>query len=718
MINQITINNIASYKTVTQLNTDKKVNIIYGLNGSGKSTFSNYFYSPGNIEYKDCSHKGDYDSILVYNQKFIQDNFYAKDTLKGIFSLSKENKDAQQKVEQITAELQKYSETQKHLNTEIVQQQSIIKSSKDQAQSKIWEIKTNYTGGDRVLELYLRGKMGSKESIFNHLCSIPLPTSKPSKTIEEIKISTNAIKGDTATKYNLLDTLNLINLTNEDLESLNEIIVGSDDTPVSKLIIKLQNSDWISDGLKYLEMTEDSQCPFCQSKTITEQLITEINNYFDEAYKSSLSNIKSILTRYISNINNIPNIDIYKKIPFTDEFLIDLNDKIIAITSLLEKNIELIKHKTINPSLQVVLFDVSEAVDSFNLIIEKINNKITDHNTKIDNVDSELSKIKLEFWSILRFDYDQTISNFNKIKAGAENIIQSKKDEFNRIQGLIDSKDRDRTHYQKSTVNIEDAILNINQGLIDIGIIDFHIEKYEQDLYQIVRTNAKNKIFSSLSEGEKMIISFLYFRELLRGKSSSTEGQLKKIAIIDDPVSSLSHIFVYNIGRLLVHDFFKSEYITQVFVLTHSLYFFYELTDTNKDRRKTNQNLFRISKNSEGSSIEEMKYEEIQNDYQSYWSVINDEKQPAALIANCMRNIIEYFFNFVQKADLSNVTQKPELQNIKFQSFLRYINRESHSLGQNIFDFKEFNYNDFKEGLRLIFEHTGYSEHYKRMAKI
>lgn len=98
-----------------------------------------------------------------------------------------------------------------------------------------------------------------------------------------------------------------------------------------------------------------------------------------------------------------------------------------------------------------------------------------------------------------------------------------------------------------------------------------------------------------------------------------------------------------------------------------------------------------------------MKYEGIQNDYQSYWAVVTDKNQPPALIANCMRNIIEYFFNFVEKADMSNVIQKPELQENRYQAFCRYINREPHSLGQNIFDLKEFNYDDFREGLRLVF---------------
>lgn len=718
MITQITLNNIASYKSAVQLNTDKKVNIIYGLNGSGKSTFSNYFYNPGEIEYQYCSHSGDFDSILVYNQKFIQDNFYAKDTLNGIFSLSKENKDAQQKVDKINLELNKITEDRKALQYEINQQNAIITKAKESAQTKVWEIKTNYTGGDRVLEFCLRGKMGSKEALFNHLCSIPLPTTRPPRTIEQIKIAANAIDGDTAIKHQLLNKMDYIDLAEKDLQLLNEIVVGSNDSPISNLIVQLQNSDWVSEGLKYLNQIDGSQCPFCQSQTITEQLVKQINDYFDESYKDSLQEIKSIFSRYSSSVNDLPNLEIYKTNPFATESLINLTEIYVKLHAITEENIEVIKHKVSNPSLKIKLKDTCSLIDSFNLEIDAINKLITEHNTKIDNSDTELAKIKAEFWSILRFEYDQTISNFNNIKNIAEKTISEKKEADRNYEITAEAKDKERAVHQKSTVHIEDAIKNINQGLLDIGITDFHIEKYEEELYRIVRTDSKNKIFSSLSEGEKMIISFLYFRELLRGKLSSTEGQLRKIAIIDDPVSSLSHIFVYNIGRLLKNDFFNSSHVAQVFVLTHSLYFFYELTETNKDKRDLNQNLFRLSKNSEGSSIKLMKYEEIQNDYQSYWSVINDEKQPPALIANCMRNIIEYFFNFVQKADLSNVVQKPELQNIRFQSFLRYINRESHSLGQNIFDFKEFNYDDFKEGLRLIFVNTGYGEHYKKMAKI
>ncbi len=45
------------------------------------------------------------------------------------------------------------------------------------------------------------------------------------------------------------------------------------------------------------------------------------------------------------------------------------------------------------------------------------------------------------------------------------------------------------------------------------------------------------------------------------------------------------------------------------------------------------------------------------------------------------------------------------------------MNRESHSKGQNIFDIKEFDYDNFRDAFNLFFEIEGYSEHYQKMIK-
>ena len=117
--------------------------------------------------------------------------------------------------------------------------------------------------------------------------------------------------------------------------------------------------------------------------------------------------------------------------------------------------------------------------------------------------------------------------------------------------------------------------------------------------------------------------------KLCKGRLSADDTHTECIAVIDDPISSLSHVFVFNVGQLIRSVFFRSDRVKQVFVLTHSLYFFYELTDPNHERRKEHQKLFRMWKSPSGSRIREMKYEEIQNDYQAYWSVVNDPRSTA-----------------------------------------------------------------------------------------
>ncbi|CNI66567.1 Uncharacterized protein conserved in bacteria [Yersinia frederiksenii] len=718
MISEINLDNVASYKSKSTLKTDKKVNIIYGLNGTGKSTFSNYLYDPGHERYNKCSNVNSNVSVLVYNKKFIEDNFYEAGKLKGIFSLSKENKQSKEKIESITRELEEIRIEKNSYENIINQENTKISEARSTAQSAVWKIKKDYSGGDRVLEYCLRNLMGSAAVLYNHITAIVMPEIRPTKTIANLKDEASAINGDAAIKQNHFDKIAIIELSSDDIDILGTIIVGNEDSPVAKLIDKLNNSDWVNNGLRYVKLTDDMKCPFCQSNTLTPKLVDEIKDYFDESYQLSIERLKKIKSDYSLFVSSIPNLNEYHQSPHSANYTMKLAKTHAKLMDIIKENNKLIEKKLKSPSLQIQLKDIHPPINDLNSIIDSINYLITENNNKIDNSKEELIKIKNEFWSILRYEYDQTISAFDTTSSKCNLIIIKNKTSLDEKVLEQNNKEAELIKLQKSTLNIKEAIDNINLGLTDLGITDFYIENYEDELYRIVRAGISMDVFSSLSEGEKMIISFLYFRELFKGKETATEVKQKKIAVIDDPVSSLSHIFVYNIGRLIKNDFFNSDNVEQVFVLTHSLYFFYELVDSNKDKRNESQKLFRLSKNTCGTSIETMKYEEIQNDYHSYWSVINDSNQPPALIANCMRNVVEYFFNFVQKADLSNVMQKKELQNIKFQSFIRYINRESHSLGQNIFDFKEFNYNDFKTALKLLFEHTGYPEHYEKMSKI
>ena len=82
-----------------------------------------------------------------------------------------------------------------------------------------------------------------------------------------------------------------------------------------------------------------------------------------------------------------------------------------------------------------------------------------------------------------------------------------------------------------------------------------------------------------------------------------------------------------------------------------------------------------------------------------------------------MRNVIEHFFSFVKNEDLNTLFDTEELKAPKFHAFKRYINRESHSTGDNIYDYKDIDYVYLKERLKELFDLTGYKEHYNKMIK-
>ena len=733
MISKISLNKVKSFKNQAVLETDKRVNLIYGLNGTGKSTLSDYLYKNKDTDYKNCAIDGlsNDDDILVYNQTFINDNFFESENLNGIFTLSEKNKDIEIKIAEAEKELERVKGEKLIKEKELNTAKKNIELKKDAAKDKIWEIKKSYTGGDRVLEFCLDGLKNDGLKLLAFVEGLTKPANKPTKTIDMLKEEIQSLSGDSAQKYDVLNLIlfNVKNIESDDL--FNKQIIGNENSTVSELINKFGNSDWVKDGLEYLPDDIDDKneiCPFCQETTISKRLFQSIKGYFDESYEADINSLRASCKKYSEAIQVIPFKSIFEVNPKYEKYKKDFELKYNNFLKIVNDNLKKIEDKIKAPSIIINLESSENVLEELNSVIENINKLITEHNNKIDRKDMTIKEAKTQFWEIMRWDYDQTISSLISDKKQLLENITAVNITLQDIEMKISNQKKIISEQQKQTVNIEEAISNINNALIDLGIIDFKIVKHSEKFYKIVREQDKNEIFQSLSEGEKMVISFLYFIELCRGKKEASEVGKKKIIVIDDPVSSLSHIYVFNIGRLIKNEYFgkketKNGIATwnhkyeQVFVLTHSLYFFYEITETKHDDREKTQKLFRIIKNENGSSFIKMSYEEIQNDYQAYWYIIKDENHPPALIANCMRNIIEYFFNFVEKKDLNNFFQQEPLNNIKFQAFYRYINRESHSLGQNIYDFKDFNYNDFRNAFKELFNITGYKDHYNKMIK-
>ncbi|TOM54971.1 hypothetical protein CGH74_23945, partial [Vibrio parahaemolyticus] len=185
------------------------------------------------------------------------------------------------------------------------------------------------------------------------------------------------------------------------------------------------------------------------------------------------------------------------------------------------------------------------------------------------------------------------------------------------------------TENQKKITNIDSSINNINQQLDELGIRSFKIVKAAEDQqrYKIVRpTGESDDVYNTLSEGEKTLISFLYFLECSSGSTNESSPVLlnNRIVVIDDPISSLSHNYVYDIAALIHHKVFNENF-KQVFLLTHNLFFFHELLMLRNASNKcpAGYKLYRVAK-SQFSQVYDLKRDELQNDYQMYWQVVKD----------------------------------------------------------------------------------------------
>lgn len=178
-------------------------------------------------------------------------------------------------------------------------------------------------------------------------------------------------------------------------------------------------------------------------------------------------------------------------------------------------------------------------------------------------------------------------------------------------------------------------------------------------LYRLQRGSEPDmaEVFKSLSEVEKTIVSFLYFIESCSGSlTPDTINPENKLIVIDDPISSLPHNYIYEVAALIKRKIIKVGAARHVVILTHNMFFFQEILLNSgrlQDNRKTpvNWSLLRIIK-SDFSACETLSMHEMLNEYQALWQTlkdVRDEKTQPIVLFNTMRNILEYYFSFACK---------------------------------------------------------------------
>lgn len=393
-----------------------------------------------------------------------------------------------------------------------------------------------------------------------------------------------------------------------------------------------------------------------------------------------------------------------------------------GLASNLEHNSTELDSRVENPDNPIKLTDSTEAFDTWSALATTAASKISNYNTRIVNRDEVKKRIDERFWQRMRHDHTASLSLYKNQSANIASQKSTLEDLVSSLTADLARGNQSLRELRASATNIEASIDAINRRIQNIGIQGFEIERdTKNDGYYHIARGSKGKIdYKSLSEGEKSLITFLYFIESLDGshKSDGNSNRSNRIVVIDDPVSSLSHNHVYDIASLITINVIERKVFPQIIILTHSLFFYHELFKAVRVKEWKNYQCFRVSKK-DFSEVSEMRIDEIKNDYQSYWLVLREglaSHKYSVALPIAMRYILEHYFSFIGYHDkLRDALLALGDDDKPFYAFYRYINRQSHSDDINICDLPEIDPAIYVKKFRQVFDKTGYLRHFNHM---
>ncbi|MEQ9998453.1 AAA family ATPase [Pectobacterium versatile] len=152
MITSINIQNIATYTRPSILNDLRKINFIFGANGTGKTTISRVIEQATGHEHCFCQWTGGTPlEVMVYNKDFVDRNFNQENTIKGIFTLGDNQVEAEKEIAKLKPELEKLDKDINKLNIQLEGENQSGGKKKEvielenSLQNQCWKMKKNTT---------------------------------------------------------------------------------------------------------------------------------------------------------------------------------------------------------------------------------------------------------------------------------------------------------------------------------------------------------------------------------------------------------------------------------------------------------------------------------------------------------------------------------------------------------------------------------------------
>ena len=621
---------------------DGRINIFYGRNYSGKSTYSKIFQS---IELKQLPEKyGDIDFEIklanqifiksneiaahklpidckVFNQQFIDDNIYLyNDNKLNSFQISigSDTNETLKKIEDIRLnELKPRNEKLSQIESDITEKQQKTKISKDSLDSKLRitasKIKNLKNPSVVVGNKYdIRDIKGEFEKYSAHFPILPLQDDEKAvaeleKNVEQAKIRILEKNINKPQKIDLVSFDKNFNFTLF-LENTKKLL--SKVVSVSNILDEYKDSpdkiNWIKHGVD-IHGDNPEKCLFC-GNSIDSELIKNLKLAFSDELRSLENELvlqNNRIKSEIQKLDAIPNInkEDYFKDSVSDiqninkeiENNIDNRKRVLEIleSKILEKQRDIFSKIEINDLNWLDFSKIQVEIDSlYNDTIEQIEQFKDRKNKSIDFLRryyivkefpvSEFTKLSQEVNQLEEY-INENSKEQKKLKEEKEKIEQDIIELEGSLKSESEAAKRINMILQNSLAHSEMSLKSVD----DEEGIYFEVSRNEERAY-------------NLSEGEKSLIAFAYY--ITRLESLSTEEKSKTILFIDDPVSSLDENNIFYIYNLIFCLLEKKEFL-QYFLSTHNLDF---LKYTNRFSNK--KDYYLIEKIKEAENIPSKSY--------------------------------------------------------------------------------------------------------------
>lgn len=705
--------------------TPPKPVFLYGTNGAGKSAIGEVIQglSGSDEKFSHCqlhtSNNAAY-RVLVYNQRFVDKVIRTAEGVPGIFTIGALDAEAQAEIEDKKTEAEQLEAQLEAVKRRIEQSIEAGRKVQEAAIAGAWKAHSDYN--EPPFRDLLNGWHSDRKKFFEELEKYAVADDVELDNLDRLQerladaTSTETAQGKVST-----DLSGLAPIESDPIWA--EKIVVSSASRLAPLIEKWGNSDWVGQGR---DIPHGENCPFCQEK-LPENFAEDLAKLLDGDRQARVDQVKLLADRYEATVEQI-------EVSVAQVFKHTFAQKDAALSQAWElllarvkANSAFMKSKVDKPAepCEVAASDIEPMRDA----IGTINQRVTEFNSRIADRAAEQGRVRTMLWQVMRRERAPVYDAYTASKAPLVDTLSADRAEKATIEkSLGDIAARLKELGQLQT-GVGAAVEKINARLAGMGVTSYSISsKGEGHLYCLSRPGQAEGDMTSLSEGEKTLISFLYFLERLTGSDEADAGPVdlgKTIAVIDDPISSLSHNFVFDIASIIQEELIKPPEgvprLRQVIVLTHNLFFLHELLRQTVGTELANQakrcQLLRVVK-SEYTKVVPMKASDMMNDYQALWQVLKDARDsntPAIMVPNAMRCILEHFFWFThQEGKFKEALKAVAATDASFTPLARFLDRGSHKDGINItvMDFNHYDLNYYFEKFKAVFDAAGFPEHY------